>query len=63
MFILVVMVISTNIKPFFINYFDMSKINTTTNPINIDETSQVVMTYNQIVISILSKNCLAVTFK
>lgn len=48
------MVISTNIKPFFLNYFDLDKINTTAQPINIDETSQMVIRYNQIVISVLS---------
>jgi len=49
----VVMVISTNIKPFFANDFDISKINTTTH-INLDETSQMVMMPNQIAIAVLS---------
>jgi len=40
MIILVVMVISTNIKPFFLNYFDLDKINTTAQPINIGESSK-----------------------
>ena len=34
------MVISTNIKPFFLNYFDLDKINTTAQPINIGESSK-----------------------